>query len=142
MKTTEKLVIMKTNFKTWNEFLSNCKDAWETEGMNCCNEVKKAHGYLIACDKTGTNSKIEVAAKAYELMIFGCNFKICEAHSGTSKSEITKAKKLFLKYWESGQIYGRVTDRVSMEFSDINSEIKVTFMNEFGEKILEPIIFN
>ena len=59
----------------WNEFLSDCKEAWETEGMNCSNEVKQVHGFLIACDKRGTNSKIEVAAKAYELMKTGKNMQ-------------------------------------------------------------------
>jgi len=64
---------MKNN--KWNEFLSKCQEAWETEGMNCSNEVKQVHGLLIACDKRGTNSKIEVAAKAYELMKTGKNMQ-------------------------------------------------------------------
>ena len=126
----------------WNEFLSNCKEAWETEGMNCSNEVKKVHGFLLACDKTGTNSKMEVAAKAYELMIFGCNFNIFEAHSGTSRSEISKVKKAFLKYIETEQVYGEITELVGIEFSDMNSEIKATFISEYGQKICKQIRIN
>ncbi|WP_297095588.1 hypothetical protein [uncultured Draconibacterium sp.] len=128
--------------KKWNDFLSDCKEAWETEGVNCSNDAQKANSLLLRCDKSNTESLIQVASKAYELMIFGCNFNIIEAHSGNNKNEIKKVKKIFYDLIDRGEVWGQLTDKMEIQFSDINSEIKANVVNEFGEKVCDEIKLN
>jgi len=47
----------------WNQFLSACKTAWETEGQR----QQKVHSYLLRCEKTTSMTLLQVAASAYKL---------------------------------------------------------------------------
>ena len=51
---------------TWNQFLSACKLAWETEGQGS-DEVKIVHSYLLKCEKNSSMGLIQVAAAAYKM---------------------------------------------------------------------------
>lgn len=52
---------------TWISWLHNCKEAWETEGVNCSIYAKECHNYLVRVDKQPGESKIQIAAKAWKL---------------------------------------------------------------------------
>ena len=67
------------------------------------------------------------------------NFKIKEAHSGTSITEINKAKRLFAKNVEIGKFSN--AENVGIQFSDVNSVIKAEYidLDDFS-KIGEDVI--
>jgi len=48
---------------TWNQFLSACSIAWQTDG----NMEKDVHCFLLACEKNSSMGKIQVASSAYQL---------------------------------------------------------------------------
>ena len=54
-------------------------------------------------------------------------YKINPAHSGTSESEIRKAKRLFLANVKKGKI--SYSNNIGLVFSDINNQIKVDFID-------------
>lgn len=52
---------------TWQEFLQNCKIAWETEGNSPINKVKIVHSYLLKVPKKTNQTLMKVASQAYKL---------------------------------------------------------------------------
>lgn len=116
--------------KTWNEFQKDCAEAWKTQGMNTYSGAKEAHNLLLRCVKDDCNNLNQVAAKAYELLKYGCNFTIIEAHSGNDKREIEKAKAHFLSELERGAVYGQYLFIVEIRFSDINYKIVARFYSD------------
>ncbi len=116
--------------KTWNEFQKDCAEAWRTQGMNTYSAAKEAYNLLLRCYKDGCNNLNQVAASAYELYKYGCNFLITEAHSGNDNREIEKAKAHFLAELKSGAIYGQYLDVVEIRFSDINYKIIARFYSD------------
>jgi hypothetical protein len=59
---------------------------------------------------------------------------ITEAHSGTSKKEIQKAKRFF----RTTEKFGQITEKINIRFSDINYCITASFYNEAGIEICNP----
>lgn len=52
--------------KTWQEWLSLCKDAWQTDSP-IVHELKVVKGYLLMVDKTPKDSLQKIAGNAWKL---------------------------------------------------------------------------
>jgi hypothetical protein len=66
------------------------------------------------------------------------NYIIKQAHSGTSKKEVEKAKRLFRKAVQEGKVFGAITNNIVITFEDVNNIIWANYKDEFGATILDP----
>jgi len=66
-------------------------------------------------------------------------YQIKEAHSGTSKKEVEKAKRKFREAQKKGKVWGQNTGFVHITFEDVNYILWAHYRNEFGEVLTDPI---
>ena len=70
-------------------------------------------------------------------------YKVTEAHSGTSNTEIAKAKRHYNKMKKSGQVWDKdYGEPVNIQFDDTNYKITARYFNIVGQEICPPCGIN
>lgn len=71
------------------------------------------------------------------------SFIISEAHSGTSQSEINKAKRFFNDQQNKKATWGETySEPVQIKFDDTNYKITARYFNVVGQEICQPCGIN